>query len=70
LKKNEVLEDEISLLDYLKYLKNPILLDNPNVAVMVLNQYLKKIYRTLGIATDEDDDIFLPEHAQNRKKIQ
>ncbi len=31
---------------------------------------MKKIFRTLGIDTNEDDDIFLPEHASSRKKMQ
>ena len=62
--------EEISLLDYLKYLKNPIVLENPSVTVMVLSQYLKKMYRTLGVSTEEEDDIFRPVHKENRKKIE
>jgi hypothetical protein len=62
--------EEISLLDYIKYLKNPIVLENPSVTVMVLSQYLKKIYRTFNISTEEEDDIFRTIHKQNRKKIQ
>lgn len=54
--------EEISLLDYIKYLKNPIVLENPSVAVIVLSQYLKKIYRTFNISTEEEDDIFRPIH--------
>jgi hypothetical protein len=61
--------DEVSLLEYLKYLKNPVVLENPSVIVMVLSQYLKKLYRTLGISTQEEDDIFRPVHQINRKKI-
>ncbi len=61
--------EEISLLDYLKYLKNPVVLENPSVAVMVLSQYLKKIYRTLGIPTEDEDDIFRVVHKQKRQKI-
>ena len=62
--------EEISLLDYLKYLKNPVVLENPSVSVMVLSQYLKKIYRTLGIPTEDEDDIFRVVHRQKRQKIQ
>jgi hypothetical protein len=54
--------EEISLLDYIKYLKNPIVLENPSVTVMVLSQYLKKIYRTFNISTEEEDDIFRTIH--------
>jgi len=54
--------EEISLLDYIKYLKNPIVLENPSVTVMVLSQYLKKIYRTFNISTEEEDDIFRAIH--------
>jgi hypothetical protein len=30
--------------------------------VIVLSQYLKKIYRTFNISTEEEDDIFRPIH--------
>jgi hypothetical protein len=39
---------------------------------MLLNSYLKKLYRTesIGGGLGEDDDVYLPENTEKRKRVQ
>lgn len=64
--------EDITILEYTKYLKNKLVLDSPTLLVMVLSSFLKKLYRTetIGGGLTEEDDVFLPENNEYRKRVQ
>ena len=61
--------EEITLLEYLEYFKNPMLQDNTPVAIMTLAQYYKKLLRMQGIKDESEDDIFRSANTEKRLKI-
>lgn len=62
--------EEIGLLEYGKYFRNKLMLQqHPKVTVMLLGQFLKKLLAMEGLKDSSDDDLFRPVHAKTRQKI-
>lgn len=59
------------MLDYIKYLKNREVLQEPSILLMLLTQFLKKIIRTEGLGNfkDEEDDLYRPYNKESRLLI-
>ena len=47
--------EDISLLEYLQYLKNPKVQESLSVSIALLCHFMKKLYKNEGISDDQDD---------------
>ena len=63
--------EDISMLEYTQFMQNRQTLQMPHILIMLMTQFLKKLYRTeaIGNINEEEDDLFRPIHAENRKVI-
>lgn len=47
--------DQISIYEFPQMLKNRVILEHPSALVMVLNAFMKKLYKNEGINSEDED---------------
>lgn len=58
---------EINLQEHIAYLRNPVVLYNPKIPIVLLNSLFKKMVSNEGVSNHTD--IFRPHNTPKRKKI-